>query len=405
MRSERCSAFSTPPQRIVAKINECAARVPPTPTPEVVTALYAVSFSLYDAFTRAGRSNVEVSVHRALHARFAARSSDAAQDLAARSLSCTVAELHAARDEFFKSLAKQVAECAERAVAAGWAEVGVALVDRVSLLASRTVPAVVVPKPALMTAAEAHAAAAAEGLTLLRAENSTGFKNVYHRPVSHHYNNAIKPFKAQVTAGAATSSATSRRRRRRRLPSPLPRAGEFGAAGGGGGSAGGGGGAAADDGGGGTRGGRGGGAGAADDGGGGAAAAAAEGLTLLRGRSDSSTGFKGVSHYNNGFKSFKARLAHGGCMHNLGNFATAEEAALAVARFREVVAVVDGVVVRLESTAAEEEARREARLREEPPAKRPRTLDLGALASAVFGATGPIPAAAEVPAALAAPAC
>ena len=127
------------------------------------------------------------------------------------------------------------------------------------------------------------------------------------------------------------------------------------------------------------------------------AAAAAEGLTLLRGRSDSSTGFKGVSHYNNGFKSFKARLAHGGCMHNLGNFATAEEAALAVARFREVVAVVDGVVVRLESTAAEEEARREARLREEPPAKRPRTLDLGALASAVFGATGPIPAAAEVP--------
>ena len=156
--------------RIVAKINECAARVPPTPTPEVVTALYAVSFSLYDAFTRAGRSNVEGSVHRALHARFAARSSDAAQDLAARSLSCSVAELHAARDEFFKSLAKQVAECAERAVAAGWAEVGLALVDRVSLLASRTVPAVVAPKPALMTAAEAHAAAAAEGQ--LRAENA-----------------------------------------------------------------------------------------------------------------------------------------------------------------------------------------------------------------------------------------
>ena len=29
-----------------------------------------------------------------------------------------------------------------------------------------------------MTAAEAHATAAAEGLTLLRAENATGFKNV-----------------------------------------------------------------------------------------------------------------------------------------------------------------------------------------------------------------------------------
>ena len=90
-------------------------------------------------------------------------------------------------------------------------------------------------------------------------------------------------------------------------------------------------------------------------------------------------------------------MKHGGRINFLGNFATAEEAALAVARFREVAAVVDGLVVCLENTAAPEEARREARLPEEPPAKRPRTLDLGAIASAVFGATGPIPAAAEVP--------
>ena len=68
--------------------------------------------------------------------------------------------------------------------------------------------------------------------------------------------------------------------------------------------------------------------------------------------------------------------------------------------------MVDGVVVRIariEKAAAPEKARREAQLQEEPPAKRPRTLDLGAIASAVFGATGPMPAAAEVPAAAAAP--
>ena len=39
-----------------------------------------------------------------------------------------------------------------------------------------------------MTAAEAHAAAAAEGLALLRAENSTGFKGVNRRAT------ARKPF-------------------------------------------------------------------------------------------------------------------------------------------------------------------------------------------------------------------
>ena len=42
-----------------------------------------------------------------------------------------------------------------------------------------------------MTAAEAHAAAAAEGLALLRAENATGFKGVCRTG-----NSASKPFQA-----------------------------------------------------------------------------------------------------------------------------------------------------------------------------------------------------------------
>ena len=64
-----------------------------------------------------------------------------------------------------------------------------------------------------------------------------------------------------------------------------------------------------------------------------AAAAAAEGLTLLRVENPrSSTGFKGVTRGGNSRKPFHAQLTRGGRNH-LGNFATAEEAALAVARF------------------------------------------------------------------------
>ena len=47
-----------------------------------------------------------------------------------------------------------------------------------------------------MTAAEAHAAAAAEGLALVRAENSTGFKGVYPHPRS-----VSKPFEAKLSLG------------------------------------------------------------------------------------------------------------------------------------------------------------------------------------------------------------
>ena len=57
-----------------------------------------------------------------------------------------------------------------------------------------------------------------------------------------------------------------------------------------------------------------------------------EGLELKR--SESSTGFKGVSHHlsSSKVKPYQARLMRGGKTRHLGNFATAEEAALAHAR-------------------------------------------------------------------------
>ena len=54
-----------------------------------------------------------------------------------------------------------------------------------------------------MNAAEAHAAAAAEGLTLLRAENTTGFKNVSIG------GSASKPFKASLKHGGSKESLGS----------------------------------------------------------------------------------------------------------------------------------------------------------------------------------------------------
>ena len=61
------------------------------------------------------------------------------------------------------------------------------------------------------------------------------------------------------------------------------------------------------------------------------AAAAAEGLTLLR--AENATGFKGVSRGGSVSKPFQANLYNAGRTNHLGYFATAEEAALAVARF------------------------------------------------------------------------
>ena len=160
-----------------------------------------------------------------------------------------------------------------------------------------------------MTAAEAHAAAAEEGLTLLRAEkNATGFKYVGRN------NSARKPFMAQayrkdhlmqighfataeeaslavarflgpegVVASLAADAAKALE------PAPMTAAEAH-------------------------------------------AAAAAEGLTLLR--AENPTGFKNVSRDDRySSKPFQANVWHGGRSNHLGLFATAEEAALAVARF------------------------------------------------------------------------
>ena len=67
----------------------------------------------------------------------------------------------------------------------------------------------------LRAAAEAaFAAAACEGLTLVRSDNATGFKGVYHRKASK-----SKPFQAQLCHGGKVESlgyyATARPRRRR----------------------------------------------------------------------------------------------------------------------------------------------------------------------------------------------
>ena len=76
------------------------------------------------------------------------------------------------------------------------------------------VAAALVPEPTPLTAAEAHAAADEEGLSLVRAENATGFKHV---AVTN--GTGSKPFQALLQHGGR-KVATSRRRRRRRSPSP-----------------------------------------------------------------------------------------------------------------------------------------------------------------------------------------
>jgi hypothetical protein len=156
-----------------------------------------------------------------------------------------------------------------------------------------------------MTPAEAYAAAEAEGLTLLRAENTSGFMGVSRS------GSASKPFKAQLKVGGhhhylgvfATAEeaalaaarflgpegvATPREADEAKARAPMTAEEAY-------------------------------------------AAAEAEGLTLLR--AENSTGFYGVSPNTGRGKPFKAQLKQGGRNNNLGYFATAEEAALAVARF------------------------------------------------------------------------
>ena len=161
-----------------------------------------------------------------------------------------------------------------------------------------------------MSAAEAHAAAASEGLELLRAENATGFWNVGLKK------RASKPFQAKLMRDGRTNFlgffATAEEAAltvARFLgpegvaaalappapaPAPMTEAEAL-------------------------------------------AAAEAEGLTLLRSENPTNsrnpTGFKYVSRNPTALKPFQARPIRDGHVHELGRFATAEEAALAVARF------------------------------------------------------------------------
>ena len=153
-----------------------------------------------------------------------------------------------------------------------------------------------------MTAAGAYATAAAEGLALVRADNAAGFKGVGFSV------NVSKPFMARVNHGGheeylgyfATAEEAALAVARflgpegvaaALAPPPAPHAAAAAAH----------------------------------------AAAAAEGLTLLR--AANATGFKYVVYNTGGHgKPFKAQ---DGRSNYLGLFATAEEAALAVARFRE----------------------------------------------------------------------
>ena len=61
--------------------------------------------------------------------------------------------------------------------------------------------------------------------------------------------------------------------------------------------------------------------------------AEAEGLTLLK--ADNNTGYYGVRHHPGKPKPYKAEVSRGGKLVYLGYFATAEEAALCIARTPE----------------------------------------------------------------------
>ena len=159
-----------------------------------------------------------------------------------------------------------------------------------------------------MTAEEAHAAVAAEGLALVRADNAAGFKGVYHNP-NQGPKSVRKPFKAEIMCGGrkkrfgyfATAEEAALAVARflgpegvaaaLAPPEPTMTAAEA------------------------------------------HAAAAEEGLTLLC--AENPTGFKHVHMANGGAgsKPFQARPRNDERDNHMGTFATAEEAALAVARF------------------------------------------------------------------------
>ena len=87
------------------------------------------------------------------------------------------------------------------------------------------------------------------------------------------------------------------------------------------------------------------------------AQAEAEGLTLLV--ADNKAGYFGVKHLPGRSKPYQVQLKHGGKRVHLGTFATAEEAALCVARSPEGQAAVEKVAAAppLTSKEAQQQAR------------------------------------------------
>jgi hypothetical protein len=161
------------------------------------------------------------------------------------------------------------------------------------------------PAPPL-TSEEAWQQAQAEGLTLTKADNMTGYFGVYLSNLNY-----PKPYQAQVRCGCNTvhlgSFATAEEAalcvarspegqeaaERAAAPPPAPPLTSEEAR----------------------------------------QQAQAEGLTLLK--ADSTTGYFGVNHQPGRPKPYQARVRRGGNTVSLGNFATAEEAALCVARTLE----------------------------------------------------------------------
>ena len=152
-----------------------------------------------------------------------------------------------------------------------------------------------------MTAAEAHAAAAMEGLVLVRADNASGFKNVsLDSAVSKRFlaHGGRKEYLGQFATAEEAALTVARFLGPEGVaaalaaPKPVPAPMTAAEA---------------------------------------RATAVSEGLTLVG--ADNATGFMYVSRANCASKPFEANVKRGGCRSYLGQFVTAEEAALAVARF------------------------------------------------------------------------
>ena len=207
---------------------------------------------------------------------------------------------------------------------------------------SSAIVAAAPPAPPPLTAKEAVRQAEAEGLTLLRSDNSTGFKGV-----GFSSSRKSKPYQAQMKRGGKSVSfgsyATAEEAAlcyARSLPAqaaaaappaPPPLTAEEALR-----------------------------------------QAQAEGLTLLR--SDNSTGYKGVAfNSNTKGKPYQAKVRRGGKTVHLGYFTTAEEAALSIARTPEARAAAAAPPEPPPMTA--EEALPQAQAAAAPPEPPPMTAE------------------------------